>query len=442
MDRPDQIRQEILDKVAQFYHAAHSPEPFVPGETRIHYAGRVFDEQELVALVDTSLDFWLTLGEQGLAFEEAFAGYMQVRHAILVNSGSSANLVAVSTLCSAHMDNPLQPGDEVITPAATFPTTVAPLVQNQLVPVFVDCVPGTYNLDVDQIEPALSAHTRAILVPHMLGNSCDIQRLIEIADRHNLYVIEDTCEAMGTRFDGKLLGTFGHLSTFSFYPPHHITTGEGGMVATNDRLLAKVARSIRDWGRDCWCNPRTAKHDGACGQRFNYQIPGVPGTYYHKYLYSNIGYSLRPTDMQAALGVVQLEKFASFSQARKQHFLQLYQGLKPFETELLLPSWDPRTDACWFAFPITVREGASFTRNDLVRWLEDRGIETRFLMAGNILRQPGYKDIQHRQVGDLAGTDQVMRNAFFVGVYPGLDQPRLEYMIAQFAAFFDRPAGE
>ena len=214
------------------------------------------------------------------------------------------------------------------------------------------------------------------------------------------------------------------------------------MVATNDRLLAKVARSIRDWGRDCWCNPRTANHNGACGKRFSYQVPGVPGTYDHKYLYSNIGYSLRPTDMQAALGIVQLHKFDSFSQARRQNFQRLYQGLKPFEQDLLLPTWDSRTDACWFAFPITVREGASFARNDLVRWLEDRGIETRFLMAGNILRQPGYRNIRHRQVGDLAGTDQVMRNAFFVGVYPGLDQPRLDYMIAQFAAFFDRPAGE
>ena len=441
MSQADQLRQQIYDLVAEFYRVAHQPKPFVPGETRIHYAGRVYDERELIALVDASLDFWLTLGVNALAFEEAFAAYLGTSHAIVVNSGSSANLVAVSTLCSAQVDRSLQPGDEVITPAATFPTTVAPLVQNNLVPVFVDCVPGTYNLDPDQVERALSGGTRALLVPHMLGNTCNMEHLVDIARQHDLYVIEDVCEAMGTRFGGQMLGTFGHLSTYSFYPPHHITTGEGGMVATSDAALAKTARSIRDWGRDCWCNPRTERPNGACGMRFQHQIPGVPGAYDHKYLYSNIGYSLRPTDMQAALGLVQMKRVPEFEAARKANFRTLYDGLAQFQEFLILPKWDERADVSWFAFPITVRESAPFARSDLVRWLEERRIETRFVMGGNILRQPGFTHICHRQVGDLPNTDLVMRNAFFIGVYPGLDQQRLAYMIEQFGTFLDRPEG-
>jgi CDP-6-deoxy-D-xylo-4-hexulose-3-dehydrase len=433
-----ELRQQILDQVAEYYRLAHSPAPFVPGETRIPYASRVYDERDLVALVDASLDFWLTLGEHALAFEEAFARYLGAAHAIYVNSGSSANLIAVATLCSPQIERPLQPGDEVITPAATFPTTVAPLVQYGLVPVFVDCVPATYNLDVDQVERALSPRTGAILLPHMLGNTTDLSRLLPLVEEHGLYLIEDTCEAMGTRYDGQLLGTFGQLSTFSFYPPHHITTGEGGMVVIDDPVLAKAARSLRDWGRDCWCNPQTAPPEGACGHRFSYLIPGLNDTYDHKYVYSNVGYSLRPTDMQGALGLTQMSKFAQFEQARKRNFAALYAALRPFEEYLILPRWDKRVDACWFAFPLTVREEAPFSRADLVRWLEEHGIETRYLFAGNILRQPGYQHIRHRIVGDLPNTDVVMRRAFFVGLYPGLDQPRLDYMIAQFQAFVAR----
>jgi CDP-6-deoxy-D-xylo-4-hexulose-3-dehydrase len=434
-----QLRQHIRDHVAEFYRLFHGPRPFAPGETRLHYASRVYDERDLVALVDASLSFWLTLGEHGLAFEEAFARYLGAAHAVYVNSGSSANLVAVAALCSPQADRPLQRGDEVITPAATFPTTVAPLVQHGLVPVFVDCVPATYNLDVGQVERALSSRTRAILLPHMLGNAANLSRLVPIVEEYGLYLIEDTCEAMGTRYDGQLLGTFGHLSTFSFYPPHHITTGEGGMVVTDDPVLAKAARSLRDWGRDCWCNPQTAPPNGACGRRFSYPIPGLDDTYDHKYVYSNIGYSLRPTDMQAALGLTQLAKFAEFEQARVRNFAALYDALSPYDDVLALPEWDDRADVCWFAFPLTVREEAPFSRADLVRWLEGRGIETRYLFAGNILRQPGYRHIRHRTVGDLPNTDAIMRRAFFVGLYPGLDQPRLDYMIAQFHAFLARP---
>jgi CDP-6-deoxy-D-xylo-4-hexulose-3-dehydrase len=436
---PRQLRQQILDQVAEYYRLAHRVPPFVPGETRIDYAGRVYDERDLVALVDASLDFWLTLGEHGLAFEAAFAGYLGAAYALYVNSGSSANLIAVATLCSSQVERPLRPGDEVITPAATFPTTVAPLVQYGLVPVFVDCVPATYNLDVDQVERALSSRTRAILLPHMLGNVTDLSRLLPLVEEHDLYLIEDSCEAMGTRFDGQLVGTFGHLSTFSFYPPHHITTGEGGMLVTDDPVLAKAARSLRDWGRDCWCNPQTAPPEGACGRRFSYLIPGLDDTYDHKYVYSNIGYSLRPTDMQAALGLSQLVKFAEFERARKRNFAALYAALSPYSDQLVLPHWDERADVCWFAFPLTVRAEAPFSRADLVRWLEERGIETRYLFAGNILRQPGYRHIRHRTVGDLPNTDAVMRRSFFVGLYPGLDQPRLDYVIAQFQAFLATP---
>ena len=434
-----QLRRHILDHVAEYFRLAHRPPPFAPGETRLDYGGRVYDEHDLIALVDASLDFWLTLGQNSLAFEEAFAAYLGAGHAVYVNSGSSANLIAVATLCSPQAERPLHPGDEVITPAATFPTVVAPIVQYGLVPVFVDCEPATYNLDVAQVEGALSDCTRAILLPHMMGNVTDMVRLMRIVEQRGLYLIEDTCEAMGTRFDGQLLGTFGHLSTFSFYPPHHITTGEGGMVVTDDPALAKTARSLRDWGRDCWCNPRTAGPDGACGRRFSYPIPGLADTYDHKYVYSNVGYNLRPTDMQAALGLAQLAKFAEFEVARKANFAALYDALSPYGDHLILPQWDHRADVCWFAFPITVREDAPFSRGDLVRWLEGRGIETRYLMAGNILRQPGFRQIRHRTAGDLPNTEAVMRRAFFVGIYPGLDQPRLDYIISQFQAFLARP---
>jgi CDP-6-deoxy-D-xylo-4-hexulose-3-dehydrase len=435
VNRAEQLRKQIHKLVTEYYETVHRPAPFVPGKSRIHYAGRVYDERELIALVDASLEFWLTLGRHGLAFEEAFAKYLGVSHAILVNSGSSANLIAMATLCSLQTGRPLQPGDEVITPAATFPTTVAPIVQHGLVPVFVDCTLGTYNADPDQVEQAISDRTRALFVPHMLGNPCQMDRLAQIADRHELYLIEDVCESMGSRFEGQLLGTFGQLGTFSFYPPHHITTGEGGMLVTDDDALAKTARSLRDWGRDCWCDYRTGGPHGACGRRFDYQIPGVPGAYDHRYLYSNIGYSLRPTDLQAALGLTQLNKFPGFAAARKRNFGVLYQGLAPLREHLILPAWDEGADVCWFAFPITVRDRAPFTRSELVQWLESHGIETRFLMAGNILRQPGFAHISHRQIGDLPNTDLVMRGGFFIGLYPGLDEARLDYIIEQFTAF-------
>jgi CDP-6-deoxy-D-xylo-4-hexulose-3-dehydrase len=441
MSQTEQLRAKIRDQVAQFYQLAHQAEPFVPGKTPVHYAGRVYDQRELIALVEASLDFWLTMGKEGQAFEQALGEYLGRSHVVMVNSGSSANLAAVAALCSPQAEHSLRPSDEVITPAATFPTTVAPLVQNNLVPVFVDCELGTYNADPDEIEKAISNRTRAIFLPHILGNPAQIDRISAIAQEHDLYLIEDVCESLGSRFDGQMLGTFGHMSTYSFYASHHITTGEGGAVASDDARLAKVIRSIRDWGRDCWCDHRTQGSLGACGKRFSYQIPGMPGTYDHKYVYSNIGYNLHATDLQAALGRIQLDKLPEFEQARKANFRYLYEALAQFEEFLILPTWSPKADVCWFAFPITVRDSAPFTRNDLIRWLEGRKVETRFLLAGNIVRQPGYTSIRHRKVGELPNTDQVMRGGFFVGVYPGLDKARLDYMIEQFGTFLDQPAG-
>lgn len=435
-DEAQAMRQAVLEAVRRFYRVAHQRRPFIPGQTRVHYGGRVYDEEELVALVDAALDFWLTLGPKAEEFERRLGEYLGIKHVILVNSGSSANLVAVAALCSRELDNPLRPGDEVITPAVTFPTTVAPLVLYGLVPVFVDCELGTYNIDPDAVADALSERTRALFIPHTLGNPADMERLMEIARRHGLFVIEDACDALGSCFAGQLVGTFGDFGTFSFYPAHHITTGEGGAVVTNDDCLARIARSIRDWGRACYCTYRNTNPNGACGRRFEYEIPGMPGTYDHRYLYSNIGFNLRPTDLQAAIGVVQMDKLPQFIQQRKHNFLRLYEGLARYQDFLILPQWDPRAEVAWFAFPITVRDNLRFTRNDLVRHLEASGVETRFLFAGNIIRQPGYRDIRYRVSGPLTNSDLVMRGSFFVGVYPGLDDARLDYMLGVFGQFF------
>jgi len=437
MEQARILRQEILEKVAEFYTLAHAEQPFTPGETKIHYAGRVYGARELVNMVDATLDFWLTLGRFANEFVTRLAEVLGVEHALLVNSGSSANLVAIETLLSREMGSRrLCPGDEVIVPAASFPTTIAPLIRGGLVPVFVDCDLGTYNPNLDAVKAAVTDRTRAIVFAHTLGNPVNMTRLMEVARRHDLFVVEDMCDALGSRWDGQLVGTFGDLATLSFYPAHHITLGEGGAVVTNSAQLTKIARSIRDWGRACWCAAEDTGPNGACGRRFDYKVPGLPGTYDHKYLYSNVGYNLKPTDIQAALGVAQLEKLPDFIAARKRNFQRLYDGLKPYEEHLILPTWDPRADVSWFAFPMTVREEAPFRRRELLQWLEGALIETRLLFAGNIIRQPAYRNIAHRTVGGLTNSDLVMRGAFFVGVYPGLDDARIDYMLETFAAFF------
>ncbi|MBN1953681.1 MAG: lipopolysaccharide biosynthesis protein RfbH [Anaerolineae bacterium] len=431
----DSIRQEILKLVAEYYCQAHSPRPFRPGETRIHYAGRVYDERELVAATKAVLDFWLTAGPQAAAFEQGLARFLGTRHALAVNSGSSANLVAVAALRSQRLERPLEPGDEVITPAMGFPTTLAPIVQNGLTPVLIDCQASNYNLDPAQLEPALSQRTRAIFLAHTLGNPVDMEPVLAFARAHDLYVLEDACDALGSTYDGQMVGTFGHLATLSFYPAHHMTTGEGGAIITGDARLARIAQSIRDWGRDCWCS-HDSPASGACGRRFEWQIPGLQEPYDHRYLFSEIGYNLKMTDLQAAIGCAQLEKLADFIAARRRNFHRLYKELAAYREFLILPTWSERANPSWFAFPITVRAEAPFSRRDLIAFLENRNIETRLLFAGNILRQPGYRSIPHRAIGPLANSDQVLRAAFFVGVYPGLDEARLSYLAAAFDDFF------
>jgi CDP-6-deoxy-D-xylo-4-hexulose-3-dehydrase len=435
MSDANALKREIFEKIAEFYNLEHCKQPFIAGQTKIHYAGRVYDQLEMIAMVDAVLEFWLTMGRYAEEFEEELGKFLGVSEVVFVNSGSSANLLAIATLCSNELDGHLEQGDEIITPAVTFPTTVAPLIQNGLIPVFVDCELGTYNLDVSASEKAISERSKAIFVPHTLGNPCEMDRIMGLAEKWGLLVIEDACDALGSRFDGKHVGTFGHLGTLSFYPAHHITTGEGGAVITNDKKLAKIARSIRDWGRACWCAYNTTDPNGACGRRFEWKIPGLPDTYDHRYLYTNIGYNLRPTDIQAALGTVQLAKLPNFIEKRKHNFQRLFEGLKQYEEHLILPRWGGRADVSWFAFLITVRPEAPFSRQELVRWLEDARIETRLLFAGNILKQPAYRDMRCRLVGKLENSDLVMRNSFFVGVYPGLDDVRIDYVLEKFEEF-------
>jgi CDP-6-deoxy-D-xylo-4-hexulose-3-dehydrase len=432
----EQLREEILAKVAEYYRLKHAKRAFTPGESLVHYAGRVFDERELINGVDAVLEFQLTHGHFGRDFERQLGAFLGAREVIPVNSGSSANLIAISTLCAQQLHNRLKPGDEVITPAATFPTTLAPIVQNRLVPVLVDCELGTYNLAVDQLEAAYSDKVRALFVPHTLGNPVEMDKVIEFARKRDLFVIEDSCDALGSRYDGKLCGTFGHLATLSFYPAHHVTTGEGGAVYTNSRRLARLARIMRDWGRDCYCGYENPPN-GKCGKRFEWRIGDSDELYDHRYYFTEIGYNLKMTDLQAAIGLAQLDKLPMFIEKRKKHFRWLYDHLRRYEDVLQLPTWSPKADPSWFAFPITVRPDVKFNRTMLTRFLEAHRIETRFLFAGNILNQPGYREIECRVVGDLPNADVVLRRTFFIGVYPGLDEQQIGHVLDTFDKFFE-----
>lgn len=436
MERELEIQQEIMQKVEELYRLRESKRDFIPGKTKIHYAGRVYDEKEMQAIIRSTLDFHLTLGKEGLAFTNAFQEYMGMRHALVTNSGSSANLLAMSALCSKNIPNPLVPGDEVITTALTFPTTLNPILQNGLVPVFVDVEEGTYNIDAKLLEAALSKKTRAIMFAHAVGNPAQIDAIMAFAKEHGLYVIEDVCDALDSRYDGKLCGTFGDLSTFSFYAAHHMAMGEGGAVLTNDTQLYRQALSLRDWGRACYCQTGETHPDGACRRRFSHKYENLPDGYDHKYVFSNIGYNLKPLDLQCAMGSEQLKKLPSFSAKRKEHFQMLYDVLKDYEQYLILPKALPKSDPSWFCFPLTVRKDAPFTRNDLVMYLENRQIETRMMFSGNILHHPGYKDIRYRIAGDLTQAEHVLQHAFFIGVYPGLTQEMLAYMAESIRAFF------
>ena len=433
-EREKELRAEIMARVREIFELRSQSAKFVPGETYVNYAGRVYDDDEMTSLVDSALDFWLTAGRFSDEFQKTFARFFSVKHCILCNSGSSANLLAMSALTSSKLEGTaLKKGDEVITVASGFPTTVNAVVQNGLVPVFLDVELGTYNIDVSGLDAAVSQRTRAIMVAHTLGNPYNLDEVMRVARKHKLWVVEDTCDALGATYGGRLAGTFGHLATFSFYPAHHITMGEGGAVITNEARLKTIVESFRDWGRDCWCDPGK---ENTCGKRFEWQLGDLPSGYDHKYIYSHIGYNLKATDMQAAIGVAQLRKLPSFVEKRKKNFAMLYEGLKKYEDVLILPERTPKSDPSWFGFILTVRDGAPFTKNDLVEYLESHRVATRMLFSGNIIRQPAYRDIPHRIVGDLKNADKIMNDTFWVGVYPGLDQVRIEYMIQQFNEFF------
>jgi len=431
------LHSEILKLVREYYHARHGEKQFNPGESKVPYAGRVFDEKELVAAVDSTLDFWLTLGAKGEDFERKLADYVGVKHSVVVNSGSSANLVAFATLTSSQLKKPLQPGDEVITVAAGFPTTVAPIVQYGCVPVFIDVDLATGNLLVDRLEDALTDKTRAVMVAHTLGNPCDVDAVLDFVKRHDLYYIEDNCDALGSEYKGKKTGTFGHLATQSFYPPHHLTMGEGGAVLTNHGKLKKIALSFRDWGRDCWC---ASGVDNTCNKRFGWQLGQLPHGYDHKYIYSHLGYNLKPLEIQAAIGLEQLQKVDGFTASRRANHARLVQALRPYEEYLHLPAATAGSEPSWFGLLLSVRDGAPFTKSQIVQHLEDHKIATRQLFAGNLLRQPAFHNVQHRVVGDLTNTDKIMSDAFFIGVYPGLNDAMLTYVEDTFAEFFAQAA--
>ena len=431
--KQEKLRTEILDKVREYYqlvHATQQQTPFQPGKSRIHYGGRVFDQEELLNLVDASLEFWLTYGRYSRQFEKEFASYLGVEYALLVNSGSSANLLAFMTLTSPLLGKrQLQRGDEVITVAAGFPTTVSPIIQYGAVPVFVDVDINTANLDPALLEKALSPRSKAILLAHTLGNPFDIKAIKDFCDKHSLWLIEDNCDALGSTYAGKLTGTWGDMGTSSFYPPHHLTLGEGGAVYTSNPLLKKIALSLRDWGRDCWCESGV---DNTCGCRFTGKFGQLPLGYDHKYVFSHFGFNLRATDLQAAIGCAQLQKFPEFARKRKENFAYLYQGLKDL-SHLQLCKKYPESEPCWFGFLITLNEKAGFTRNELTQSLEEDGIQTRNLFAGNLTRHPCFESlrngIDYRIATPLQNTDRLMNDAFWIGLYPGMDQPRLDYMI-------------
>jgi CDP-6-deoxy-D-xylo-4-hexulose-3-dehydrase len=465
-------RNRVRDAVGDYYRAAHEPRqlaPFVPGETPVPVSGKVYDVEDMAILMEAVLDFWLTAGRFAAAFEKSFSDFLGTGHTSLCNSGSSANLLAVSCLTSPKLkDRRLQPGDEVITLAAGFPTTVNPILQNRLIPVFVDVSVPTYNVDASQLEAALSDRTRAVFLPHTLGNPFDLNAVATFCRQHDLWLIEDNCDALGATYEpgqendiepsaprrsgatqrgeggdppanerrARLYtGAIGDIATFSFYPAHHITMGEGGAVTTGSGELKRLIESFRDWGRDCWCE---TGHNNTCQKRFDQQPGDLPFGYDHKYTYSHIGYNLKLTDMQAALGVSQLKKLPRFIEIRRRNFQILYDGLRNLEEFFILPEATPHSQPSWFGFPIAVRPEAPFTRRELICHLDRAKIDTRLLFGGNLTRQQAFRDVPHRQIGDLRNSDFVMNQVFWIGVYPGLTEEMLHYVIEKLRIYAKR----
>ncbi|MCE5286379.1 MAG: lipopolysaccharide biosynthesis protein RfbH [Pelosinus sp.] len=437
-----QLRQQAIEAAVKHYEVMHKKKnAFKPGD-RISYGGRVFDEQEIINLVDSALDFWLTTGKYAAQFENEFAEFLGVKYCSLTNSGSSANLLAFMALTSHKLgDRRIKKGDEVITVAAGFPTTVAPIIQYGAVPIFVDVTLPTYNIDVTQLEAALSEKTKAIMVAHTLGNPFDLQAVKDFCDKHGLWLVEDNCDALGTKYlyngEWRYSGTVGHLGTSSFYPPHHMTMGEGGAIYTNDLQLKRLVESFRDWGRDCWC---PSGKDDTCKHRFTQQFGELPLGYDHKYVYSHLGYNLKVTDMQAAIGCAQMKKMPAFIEARRNNWQMLREGLNDLQDVLILPEPTNNSEPSWFGFLLTVKEDSCFSRDELVRYLEDNQIQTRMLFAGNLLKHPCFDEMRasgegYRVVGELANTDVIMNRTFWIGVYPGMNEEMVQYMISKIREF-------
>ena len=419
-------RSEILNLASKFFDAAEVPK-FVPGESPVPVSGKVLDGTDIASLVDASLDGWLTAGRFHDDFERALAKYVGVRNALFVNSGSSANLIALAGLTSPKLGKrALKAGDEVITVAAGFPTTVNPIIQNGMIPVFVDVELGTYDAVIDQVKEAISSKTRAIMMAHTLGNPFDVGAIKAICKEHNLYLIEDSCDALGSTYDGKRTGSFGDTATVSFYPAHHITTGEGGAVFVNSPLIKKQVESFRDWGRDCYC---ATGHDNTCRKRFDWQLGELPKGYDHKYIYGHIGYNLKATDMQAALGLSQMQKLDTFVQARKDNFAYLKKSLETID-DFIFPEATLKSEPSWFGFGLTIKPESGLDRTALLKHLDEKKIGSRLLFGGNLLKQPAYRNVEHRVVGDLKNTNLIMTNTFWLGVYPGLTNEMLDYVVS------------
>ena len=423
----DQVAKSIEYIVENAINNKHAKKPFIPGESAVPVTGKVFDKSEIIAAVNASLDFWLTSGPETEKFERDFAKYVNMRHSFLVNSGSSANLIALSALTSNKLgERSLKPGDEVLTVAAGFPTTVTPILQNNLIPVYVDVDLGTYVANIDALESAISSKTKAIMMAHTLGNPFDLTKVSELAKKYNLWVIEDSCDALGGTYLNQKIGSFGDISTFSFYPAHHITTGEGGAVTTKKAALKPIIESFRDWGRDCWCAPGC---DNTCLKRFDWQLGELPAGYDHKYTYSHLGYNLKSGDIQAAIGLAQLSKIDDFVIQRRRNWEFLRKNLLELSDYLLLPEKTVGSDPSWFGFAITLKESCKISRNDLVLKLNEKKIGTRLLFGGNLLKQPAFINTPRRVHGVLGNTDKIMNDTFWIGVWPGLNEEMLSYVV-------------
>ncbi|MDY6864661.1 MAG: lipopolysaccharide biosynthesis protein RfbH [Halobacteriota archaeon] len=432
----EKIKEEIFEKMVEYYEIKKK-NAFIPGKDRINYAGAVFSSKEAISMTDSILKGWFGLGQKGRELDERLSHYLGVSRSILVNSGSSANLLSLAALKSNTIDNHLKNEDEIITPAVTFPTTFNPIIQNNLTPVVVDVDTETYNINIEGLKGAVTRKTKGIMLPHTLGNPNDMDAIMDIVEDHKLYLIEDNCDALGSEFDGRRTGSYGILSTCSFYPAHHITMGEGGSISVvEDNIkLYRVIRSLRDWGRDCWCESDNKSSNGACNRRFEWEIDDTK--YDHRYIYSQVGYNLKPTEIQAAFGLEQIKRIEEFNEIRKRNFQYLHTNLRNFEEYISFIKIHKKANPAWFAFPILINEDSPFSRDDTIRYLEGKGIQTRLIFAGNITKQPAYKDVKYKVHRSLENAESIMKRSFFIGVYPGLDELMLNYIVESFNSFFE-----